>query len=123
MFALVKNDIATLKVVCDCYENNNYKNLHWYYKNEKIIVDLFLSLHFFMKGDKKSAFAMFGTINIDENSNFQRLDHNTVIYLFIQLVIEGASDGLELKFKLAKKTSHLDLLSYSNALALNKRFA
>ena len=66
---------------------------------------------------------MFGTINIDENSNFQRLDHNTVIYLFIQLVIEGASDGLELKFTSAKKTSHLDLLSYSNALALNKRFA
>ena len=123
VFALVKKDIATLKVVCDCYENNNYKNLHWYYKNEKIIVDLFLSLHFFMKGDKKSAFAMFGTINIDENSNFQRLDHNTVIYLFIQLVIEGASDGLELKFTSAKKTSHLDLLSYSNALALNKRFA
>lgn len=123
VFALVKNDIATLKVVCDCYENNNYKNLHWYYKNEKIIVDLFLSLHFFMKGDKKSAFAMFGTINIDENSNFQRLDHNTVIYLFIQIVIEGASDGLELKFTSAKKTSHLDLLSYSNALALNKRFA
>ena len=123
VFALVKKDIATLKVVCYCYENNNYKNLHWYYKNEKIIVDLFLSLHFFMKGDKKSAFAMFGTINIDENSNFQRLDHNTVIYLFIQLVIEGASDGLELKFTSAKKTSHLDLLSYSNALALNKRFA
>ena len=123
VFALVKKDIATLKVVCDCYENNNYKNLHWYYKNEKIIVDLFLSLHFFMRGDKKSAFAMFGTINIDENSNFQRLDHNIVIYLFIQIVIEGASDGLELKFTSAKKTSHLDLLSYSSALALNKRFA
>ncbi|MDG2357491.1 MAG: hypothetical protein P8L21_04340, partial [Polaribacter sp.] len=123
VFALLKNDIATLKVVCDCYENNNYKNLHWYYKNEKIIVDLFLSLHFFMRGDKKSAFAMFGTINIDENSNFQRLDHNTVIYLFIQIVIEGASDGLELKFTSAKKTSYLDLLSYSSALALNKRFA
>ena len=123
VFALVKNDIATLKVVCDCYENNNYKKLHWYYKNEKIILDLFLSLHFFMRGDKKSAFAMFGAINIDENSNFQRLDHNTVIYLFIQIVIEGASDGLELKFKLAKKTSHLDLLSYSRGLALNKRFS
>ena len=75
-----------------------------------------------MKGDKKNAFALFDTINIDEYSNFQRLDHNTVIYLFIQLVIEGASDGLELKFKLAKKTSHLDLLKYHNAIALNKSY-
>jgi len=123
LFALVKNDIATLKVVCDCYENNNYKKLHWYYKNEKIIVDLFLSLHFFMKGNKIKAFAMFSTIDINENSNFQRLDHNMVIYLFIKIIIEGASVGLELKFKSAQKSSHLDLLNYSNALGLNKRFA
>lgn len=122
LFALVKNDIATLKVVCDCYVNNNYKKLHWYYKNEKIIVDLFLSLHFFMKGNKIKAFAMFSTIDIDENSNFQRLDHNMVIYLFIKIIIEGASVGLELKFKSAQKSSHLDLLNYSNALGLNKRF-
>ena len=123
VFALVKNDTATLKVVCDCYENNNYKNLHWYYKNEKIIVDLFLSLNFFMKGNKKKAFAMFSNIDIDENSNYQRLDHNTVLYLFIQIVIEGASDSLRLKFKSAKKTSHLNLLSYSSALSLNKTFS
>ena len=94
-----------------------------YYKNEKIIVDLFLSLHFFMKGNKIKAFAMFSTIDINENSNFQRLDHNMVIYLFIKIIIEGASVGLELKFKSAQKSSHLDLLNYSNALGLNKRFA
>ncbi len=122
VFALVKNDIATLKVVCDCYETNCYKNLHWYYNNEKIIVDLFMSLHFFLKGDKKNAFALFDTIDIYKYSNFQRLDHNMVIYLFIQLVIEGATESLKLKFKLAKKTSHLDLLKYHNAIALNKSY-
>ena len=76
-----------------------------------------------MKGNKIKAFAMFSTIDIDENSNFQRLDHNMVIYLFIKIIIEGASVGLELKFKSAQKSSHLDLLNYSNALGLNKRFA
>ena len=123
VFALVKNDFATIKVVCDCYSNNRYKKLHWYHKNEKIILDLFLSLNFFMKGDKKSAFAMFAGVDIEENSNFQRLDHNLVIYLYIKIVIKGASDALELKFKSAKKTTHLDLLNYISALGLNKRFA
>lgn len=123
VFALVKNDIATIKDVCDCYENNNYKNLHWYYNNEKLIVDLFLSLHIFIIGDKKKSLVMFSNIDIDKNSNFERLEYNTVIYLFIQIVIEGASESLRLKFTSAKKTSHLNLLSYSNALALNKRFA
>lgn len=123
VFALVKNDTATIKVVCDYYEINNYRQLHWYYKNEKIIIDLFLALHFFMRRDKESAFLTFGNTNIDENSNFQRLDHNKVISLFIQIVIEGGSDELKLKLKLAQKTSHLNLLKYDNALELNKKFA
>ena len=123
VFALVKNDISTVKDVCAFYEHENFKNLHWHYQNEKIIVDLFLTLNFFIKGNSVKALALLNAINLDRNSNYQRLEHNTVLYLYIQIIIEGASEGLKLKFKEAKKISHLELLSYNNAVGLNKTFS
>jgi hypothetical protein len=41
----------------------------------------------------------------DETLNFQRLEHNTVIYLYIRMVLEGASCGLRLKLKSVIKNS------------------
>jgi len=97
--------------------------LHWHFQNEKIIVDLFLALNFFITGNSVKASSLLNAINLDRNSNYQRLEHNTVIYLYIQIIIEGASEVLKLKFKEAKKISHLELLSYSNAVGLNKTFS
>ena len=49
VFALVCNDTATIKNICSFYENEKLEHLHWYYKNEKIIIDLFFSSKFFHK--------------------------------------------------------------------------
>ena len=123
VFALVKNDISTIKYVCAFYEHENFKNLHWHYQNEKIIVDLFLALNFFIKGNNVEALVVFKAIDLDRNSNYQQLEHNTVLYLYIQIIIKGACEVLKLKFKEVQKTSHLELLSYSNAEGLNKTFS
>ena len=123
VFALVKNDISIIKDVCTFYKFEKFKNINWHYQNEKIILDLFLALFFFIEGNMTEALDLFKTISIDENSNYQMLEHNTVIYLYIQIIIEGASEGLKLKLKEAKKLSHLKLLSYNKALVLNKTFS
>ena len=39
-----------------------------------------------------------------------------------EFIKENGSVSSEYKFKLAKKTSHLDLLKYHNAIALNKSY-
>jgi len=123
VFALIENDISTIKDVCSFYKNANLENSHWYLLNEKVIIDLFLALNSFMEGDKVKAVMSFKLISLDENSNFQRFEHNTAISLYIQIIIEGASDDLKIKFKEAKKRSSLSLLSFNKAAVLHNMYS
>jgi hypothetical protein len=123
VFALICNDTATIKNICSFYENENLKYLHWYYKNEKIIIDLFLALNNFLNGNKKKASVRFHKIDITKDSNFQRLEHNTTLHLFIQIIIEGDSDILRMQFKNSKKHNHFKFLHIKKAIALNHSFS
>jgi len=123
VFALVCNDTATIKNICSFYENEKLEHLHWYYKNEKIIIDLFLALNFFMKGNKKEASVCFHAIDIAEDSDFQRIEHNTTLLMFIQIIIEGDSDILRRQFENSKKYNHFKFLHVKNAIALNHSFS
>ena len=123
VFALVCNDTATIKNICSFYEHEQLEHLHWYYKNEKIIINLFLALNFFMKGNKKEASVCFHAIDITEDSNFQRLEHNTTLHLFIQIIIEGDSDILRRQFEASKKHNHFKFLHVKNAIALHHSFS
>jgi hypothetical protein len=123
VFALVCNDTATIKNICSFYENEKLEHLHWYYKNEKIIIDLFLALNFFMKGNKKEASVCFHAIDIAEDSDFQRIEHNTTLLMFIQIIIEGDSDILRRQFENSKKYNHFKFLHVKKAIALNHSFS
>jgi hypothetical protein len=123
VFAMISNDITTIKNICSFYENKKKERLHWYFKNEKIIIDLFLALSTFFKGSKKKAATLFNLIDINEDSNFQRLEHNTTLHLFIQIVIEGDSDILKKKFENSKKYNHFKLLQYKKAITMHNSFS
>jgi len=122
VFALICNDTVTIKNICSFYKNEKLDNMHWYYKNEKIIIDLFLALYFFMIGNKKEAFLYFNKIKVTEDSNFQRLEYNISLYLYIQIVIEGESEILIKKFNNSKKQNHFKLLDVNKAIDLNRLF-
>ena len=122
VFALICNDTVTIKNICSFYKNEKLDNMHWYYKNEKIIIDLFLALYFFMIGNKKEAFLYFNKIKVTEDSNFQRLEYNISLYLYIQIVIEGESEILIKKFNNSKKQNHFKLLDVKKAIDLNRLF-
>ena len=109
VFALVCNDTATIKNICSFYENEKLEHLHWYYKNDLIIINLFLALNNFLNGNKKEESVCFHAIDIAEDSNFQRLEYNTTLQLFIQIIIEGDSDILRRQFENSKKYNHFKL--------------
>ena len=123
VFALLQNDVTTIKNICSFYENEKRAQLHWYYKNENIIINLFLVLSNLLKGNKKKAVTLFNAIDINEDSNFQRLEHNTTLHLYIQIIIEGGTDILKNKFANSKKYNHFKLLQVKKAIALHHSFS
>ena len=122
VFALIQNDFTTIEKICTFYESEDLNSINWYYKNEKIIIDLFLSFQLFSKGNEKEANALFKTIKYIEDSNFQCVEHNTTLYLYFQAILEGPSIALNAKFNAAKKNTHLELLRSAQAIALHHYF-
>ena len=122
VFALIQNDFTTIEKICTFYESEDLNSINWYYKNEKIIIDLFLSFQLFSKGNEKEANALFKTIKYIEDSNFQCVEHNTTLYLYFQAILEGPSTALNAKFNAAKKNTHLELLQSAQAIALHHYF-
>jgi short-subunit dehydrogenase len=76
-----------------------------------------------MNGNKKEASVCFHAIDLTEDSNFQRLEHNTSLHLFIQIIIEGDSDILRRQFENSKKHNYFKFLDVKKAIALNHSFS
>ena len=117
VFALIENDFSTIEKVCSYYDFENIKSLAWHNTNEKIILELFLILNAHLK-NKTIQSTLQGT-NIEENSNFQCLEYNTAIFLYIQTIIEGDSPELKEQFEIVKRKTYLYNLDYQQAVRLH----